>query len=251
MCHQMPFWCGIRCKTFFKFLEDYVCGCGWAVPDGCLAGKQWQKSRVSGCCAVAIWPGSADAKAQWLPARSSSAQTPAQHCIPTNEDSVTHKCESVDIKLNYEDWTDFQICLIRSQSFLQKPGDSDPQLQGTTLSVRKKVVSRSSWRLEFQIVSEQLSENRRWLSECQIQFSDGISRLVQRENYNSRSDSQSDSWIWWQLTWGILICPEFLKPLFPGPPVAKLNIWRRFGRLWTYRPLRILSIEFLPDLILK
>ena len=29
-CHQMPFWCGIRCKTF---LEDYGCGCVWAVPD--------------------------------------------------------------------------------------------------------------------------------------------------------------------------------------------------------------------------
>ena len=30
MCHQMPFWCGIKCKTF---LVDYGCGCGWAVPD--------------------------------------------------------------------------------------------------------------------------------------------------------------------------------------------------------------------------
>ena len=30
MCHQMPFWCGIRCKTF---LEDYGCGCDWAVPE--------------------------------------------------------------------------------------------------------------------------------------------------------------------------------------------------------------------------
>ena len=27
MCHQMPFWCGIRCKTF---LENYGCGCVWA-----------------------------------------------------------------------------------------------------------------------------------------------------------------------------------------------------------------------------
>ena len=30
MCHQMPFWCGIRCQTF---LEDYGCGCVWAVPE--------------------------------------------------------------------------------------------------------------------------------------------------------------------------------------------------------------------------
>ena len=30
MCHQMPFWCGIRCKTFS---EDYGCGCVWAVPE--------------------------------------------------------------------------------------------------------------------------------------------------------------------------------------------------------------------------
>ena len=30
MCHQLPFWCGIRCKTF---LENYGCGCVWAVPD--------------------------------------------------------------------------------------------------------------------------------------------------------------------------------------------------------------------------
>ena len=30
MCHQMPFWCGMRCKTF---LEDYGCGCVWAVPE--------------------------------------------------------------------------------------------------------------------------------------------------------------------------------------------------------------------------
>ena len=30
MCHQMPFWCGIRCKTF---LANYGCGCVWAVPD--------------------------------------------------------------------------------------------------------------------------------------------------------------------------------------------------------------------------
>ena len=28
--HQMPFWCGIRCKTI---LEDYGCGCVWAVPE--------------------------------------------------------------------------------------------------------------------------------------------------------------------------------------------------------------------------
>ena len=26
----MPFWCGIRCKTV---LEDYGCGCGWAIPE--------------------------------------------------------------------------------------------------------------------------------------------------------------------------------------------------------------------------
>ena len=26
----MPFWCGIRCKTF---LEDYGCGCVWAVAE--------------------------------------------------------------------------------------------------------------------------------------------------------------------------------------------------------------------------
>ena len=30
MCHQMLFWCGIRCKTF---LDNYGCGCAWAVPD--------------------------------------------------------------------------------------------------------------------------------------------------------------------------------------------------------------------------
>ena len=30
MCHQMPFWRGIRCKTF---LENYGCGCVWAVPE--------------------------------------------------------------------------------------------------------------------------------------------------------------------------------------------------------------------------
>ena len=30
MCHQMPFWCGIRCKIF---LENYGCGCVWAVPE--------------------------------------------------------------------------------------------------------------------------------------------------------------------------------------------------------------------------
>ena len=30
MCHQVPFWCGIRCKTL---LENYGCGCVWAVPD--------------------------------------------------------------------------------------------------------------------------------------------------------------------------------------------------------------------------
>ena len=29
-CHQMPFWCGIRCKTF---LENYGCGRVWAVPE--------------------------------------------------------------------------------------------------------------------------------------------------------------------------------------------------------------------------
>ena len=29
MWHQVPFWCGIRCKTF---LEEYGCGCVWAVP---------------------------------------------------------------------------------------------------------------------------------------------------------------------------------------------------------------------------
>ena len=30
MCHQMPFWCGIRCKTIW---ENYGCGCVWAVLD--------------------------------------------------------------------------------------------------------------------------------------------------------------------------------------------------------------------------
>ena len=30
MCHQMPFWCGFRCKTF---LENYGRGCAWAVPE--------------------------------------------------------------------------------------------------------------------------------------------------------------------------------------------------------------------------
>ena len=30
MCHQVPFWCGIRCETFW---ENYGCGCVWAVPD--------------------------------------------------------------------------------------------------------------------------------------------------------------------------------------------------------------------------
>ena len=35
MCHQMLFSCGIRCKTF---LEDYGCGCVWAVPDTKMTG---------------------------------------------------------------------------------------------------------------------------------------------------------------------------------------------------------------------
>ena len=39
MCHQMPFWWGIRCKTF---LEDYGCGCVWAVPDLCSVAFAFQ-----------------------------------------------------------------------------------------------------------------------------------------------------------------------------------------------------------------
>ena len=33
MCHQMPIWCGIRCKIV---LENYGCGCVRAVPDAML-----------------------------------------------------------------------------------------------------------------------------------------------------------------------------------------------------------------------
>ena len=63
MRHQVPFWCGIRCKTF---LEHYGCGCVWAVPEsdpktyslGCLfvherfGGSQeggFQKGGFGGC----------------------------------------------------------------------------------------------------------------------------------------------------------------------------------------------------------
>ena len=48
MCHQMPFWCDIRCKTF---LENYSCGCVWAVPDKvlcvCMCRRSfWRKTKV-------------------------------------------------------------------------------------------------------------------------------------------------------------------------------------------------------------
>ena len=43
MCHHMPFWCGIRCKTF---LENYGCGCVWAVHDTRGLSKGWFSKRV-------------------------------------------------------------------------------------------------------------------------------------------------------------------------------------------------------------
>ena len=46
MCHQMPFWCGIRCKTFLKIMVVVVLGSPWLI----LAHEHSQAANESETC---------------------------------------------------------------------------------------------------------------------------------------------------------------------------------------------------------
>ena len=82
-----------------------------------------------------------------------------------------------------------------------------PQFQEKTLSEWKRH-SRSSQRVPG--YSRSSSWNSKFHSQnTKFHSRNGISRLEQYENHNSRSNSRSDSRNWWEPTWKISFAPPF------------------------------------------